>query len=296
MTPAQTSQIRCVIVCRIPRCRPQKRGVLSDIVHHLSPWSQRDKSRSVAGISGNRDSCGGLIGFSHPTCSEPLETDVRGGRECKWIYCDGPVESARLPMPYYRSLRPELITTAKMPGLVSASSAFRPPSRHGFTFLELMIAIAIITVLASTILVVVAHSRSSARGVACLANLRNIHHAFLLYGTDNQGHFPDPEATGVSWEQSLKPYLPDPSAFRCATDEEVFPSVGSSYDWRDAGSRELSIAGCSIARVPPNFVLAFDCLPGWHAQGRMNAVLVDGAAVNMDQNECLRNLQQPVQP
>ncbi len=41
-------------------------------------------------------------------------------------------------------------------------------------------------------------------------------------------------------------------------------------------------------------VFALEALPGWHANGRINAVLMNGSAQPMDQDECLGDLLRPV--
>jgi hypothetical protein len=41
-------------------------------------------------------------------------------------------------------------------------------------------------------------------------------------------------------------------------------------------------------------VLAFEALPAWHSRGRMNAALLNGAAVSMDQELCMGDIQSPI--
>lgn len=138
-------------------------------------------------------------------------------------------------------------------------------------------------------------TRSAAQSVACLANLRQIHTGLMSYAADNAKRLPDPQALQVSWEEAIRKYLPGVGVFQCKADEELFPSVGSSYDWRDTGRPETTLAGRFITDVErTNAVLAFEALPGWHAAGRMNAVLLNGAASEMDQTVCLADLQRAI--
>ena len=140
-------------------------------------------------------------------------------------------------------------------------------------------------------------SRASAQSVACLSHLRQIGAAFFQYAADNDHRLPDPFEAQTSWEQILRKYLPQQGVFRCPADEELFPTVGSSYDWRDTGRLETTLAGRSLTDTNrPDPVLAFESLPGWHVKGRMNAVTLSGAAQSMDQEACLEDLQQPVRP
>ena len=41
-------------------------------------------------------------------------------------------------------------------------------------------------------------------------------------------------------------------------------------------------------------MLVFEALPAWHAKGRMNAALLNGSAITMDQELCLSDLQSPI--
>ena len=165
----------------------------------------------------------------------------------------------------------------------------------GFTYTELLVSLGIMTVLVAVAVPLIGRSRASAQSIACLANLRQIGGAFLQYAADNGNRLPDPFEAQTSWEQILRKYLPDGAVFRCPADDELFPSVGSSYDWRDTGRPETTLAGRLITdtnRSDP--VLVFEALPGWHTKGRMNAVMLSGAGNSMDQEECMEDLQQPL--
>ena len=139
-------------------------------------------------------------------------------------------------------------------------------------------------------------SRRAATGVVCLSNLRQIHAAFLRYLDENEGRYPDMFESGVSWEQMLRKYTSTGSGtFHCQADPELFAAVGSSYDWRDTGRADTSLAGRRRSDRPrTDAVLAFEALPGWHARDRMNAVRVDGAALSMLADDCLTDLQRSV--
>lgn len=58
--------------------------------------------------------------------------------------------------------------------------------QRGFTLLELMIVVAIITILAGILIPNFTHARAQAQTAACEANLREIATAFELYYADNQ--------------------------------------------------------------------------------------------------------------
>lgn len=171
----------------------------------------------------------------------------------------------------------------------------RKISRAGFTLPETLVVGGIVAVLLAMLIPFVGRARSAAQAVTCLGNLRHIHTALLQYAVENQRRYPQPVTTRISWEQSLRPYLSDSAAYRCKGDAEVFPAVGSSYDWRDTGRDDTTMAGRSLADANrQDAVLAFEALPGWHKKNLMNAVWVDGSAHEMDQSGCLSDLLKPL--
>jgi hypothetical protein len=162
------------------------------------------------------------------------------------------------------------------------------------TLAELFIALTILMVLAGMLIVIVKRVRSSASVVSCLSNLRTLGEGFRLYAVDHGGRLPDPVEANTSWEEMIARYIGEPDAFRCPADKEVFPVVGSSYDWRDAGGLEGSMAGRTITDVRGDAVLAFETLPGWHQAKRMNAVFADGSSRALLEDECLADVLRPV--
>ena len=175
-----------------------------------------------------------------------------------------------------------------------AETSCRPRSGpfkgDAFSFAEVVVVVAILAVLLTLVLVGVARARASARSAQCINSLRQIGQAFQSYAVSNAGRLPDPTSLETSWESLLRPYLPSGDAFRCPADDEVFASLNSSYDWRDGGEPETSAAGRPLAACRADAVLAFDAFPRWHGARSMNAVRVDGSALSMDEQECLRDL------
>ena len=62
--------------------------------------------------------------------------------------------------------------------------------RRAFTLIELLVVIGIIGVLLGILLPTVGRARESGRRAACLANLRQVHQAFLLFADDHDGRVP----------------------------------------------------------------------------------------------------------
>jgi prepilin-type N-terminal cleavage/methylation domain-containing protein len=166
--------------------------------------------------------------------------------------------------------------------------------RQAFSLIDLLVAITIIGVLAAIILAGIARTRSAAQSARCLADLHSISVAFNECGMDCGNRYPDPMSAGSSWESLLMPYMSQSMIFACPADNEIFPSVGSSYDWRDTPDPLTTLAGRRMADARSDAVLAFETLPGWHGRHLMNALLVNGAVLVMNDESCLSDLHVPV--
>jgi len=86
-----------------------------------------------------------------------------------------------------------------------------PGRRLGFTLVETLATIAIVSVLAAITLPVLSRARETGRKATCLSNLHQISLAFAMYMADAAGAFPnngDPYLwMGRRWRWPLKPYL-----------------------------------------------------------------------------------------
>jgi prepilin-type N-terminal cleavage/methylation domain-containing protein len=181
-----------------------------------------------------------------------------------------------------------------LPARTARAAGRQRATRRAFTLLELLVVIGIIGILISILLPMLNRARSTSQSIVCLSNLRQIEAGFKNFAAHNGGHFPDPSVTQQSWEASLLPYLTR-SAFKCPADVEIFPSVGSSYDWRDTGVTETTMAGQDIsASRRSTLVMVFEALPGWHTKKKINAVFLDGSAGQIDYESCLRDLERPI--
>src|SRR5581483_9211414 len=159
--------------------------------------------------------------------------------------------------------------------MTGCRKSIRRDRTGGFSLVELLVALGVITILIGILIPVISRAQQASRSVSCISTLRSIGQSFHLYAQENKSMLPDPGAVGLSWEQMLQPYFR--AEYRCPSDEEVYPSVGSSYDWRDTPDASTTLAGAPIASVKrANLVLAFEALSGWHFKGKMNVVLFDG--------------------
>jgi prepilin-type N-terminal cleavage/methylation domain-containing protein/prepilin-type processing-associated H-X9-DG protein len=169
------------------------------------------------------------------------------------------------------------------------------PRARGFSQLELLVVVLILAVLAALLVPALAGARRSAQSVNCISNLRQIALGFQQYASVNGGRLPDPPAVNLSWEAVILNFVGDPAVYRCPGDDELAPSIGSSYDWRDTGDPVTTLAGRFITDSKvPNPVLVYDCLPDWHRKGKMNAAFLDGSATSVDTRTCLADLMTPI--
>lgn len=106
----------------------------------------------------------------------------------------------------------------------------------GFTLVELLVAIAIVSILAALLLPGLSRAREAARRVSCTSNLKQIGMAFAMYLQENRDRYPaaqDPVSTtpyywlwmGRGWRAMLTDYIPggkdNPSVFWCPTDQRA---------------------------------------------------------------------------
>lgn len=74
----------------------------------------------------------------------------------------------------------------------------RAASRRAFTLVELLTVVAIIGVLAVIIMAVIGSARRSSQTATCIANVRQVGVAVLLYVQDNKGKLPGPFETRMT--------------------------------------------------------------------------------------------------
>lgn len=117
-------------------------------------------------------------------------------------------------------------------------------SSWGFTLIELLVVIAIIGVLASLLLPTFGRAKETARGAACMSNLRQIGIALQLYVQDHRNRLPimrdQPVGTNLPPAGDYLPgadfvlsnYLGAVKVLQCPSDRQKFyEQTGSSYGW-----------------------------------------------------------------
>lgn len=91
------------------------------------------------------------------------------------------------------------------------------PESGGFTLVELLVVLAIISVLALLTVPAVSGALERSRVATCAGHLRQLGSAFLMFSQDNQGRFPRSSHSAAAnrepgWAASVAPYLGAPPA------------------------------------------------------------------------------------
>lgn len=158
----------------------------------------------------------------------------------------------------------------------------------GFTIVELLVVLAVISLLAALTIPAFRSAIDRGRSAACLQNLRAIGAGLQGYLGEHGLIMPELETGRASRDEDipvldtvLANYVDSPKAFHCPADRKLFAATGNSYFWNSA------LSGQSAANL--NFLLfvedrsripvVFD-KEGWHRQSgtRVNFLYADGHA------------------
>jgi hypothetical protein len=173
--------------------------------------------------------------------------------------------------------------------------------RRAFTMLEGMIVVCILAVLIGLSSAAISRSRQSTTLVRCIGNLRLIGQGFSNYAAANNDRLPYIKSGIPQWEDLLVTAgLRRDFHFRCPADQEIYPALGSSYDWRDSGPPDQyhrsSMAGRPMHAIRPDLVMSYEMFPDWHRKGYTTTVAVDGSISIMESDFLWINLSQAALP
>lgn len=153
----------------------------------------------------------------------------------------------------------------------------------GFTMIELIAVMAIITLLVGFILPAIFRARESGKRTHCISNLRQMGQALQIYYTDGNYRYPIcdgiPSVPGApQFFEVLEPYLKNQNIFHCPADRVYFKSEGSSYTWNtflnnaDVDSRTFIVL---IPGVLPSNTPGVTDKESFHRKGFVNALFAD---------------------
>lgn len=111
-------------------------------------------------------------------------------------------------------------------------------NKRGFTLLEIVVVIAIISILAYILVPMYGRARSEARRMTCANNLVQLQRAMSVYADDHYSTFPELASRQsinsgkATVRDTLLPLLKDERVFKCPDDKQgFFEKEGSSYEW-----------------------------------------------------------------
>jgi len=114
---------------------------------------------------------------------------------------------------------------------------------HAFTLVELLVVIAVITILAALAMPVLTSSIASAVDANCISNLRQVAAAFMLYVKQHNGFMPASGSPGSAppyrfprWHNNLEPFLrvehqEEYSVFACPAKQTAKYGYGLNHMW-----------------------------------------------------------------
>jgi prepilin-type N-terminal cleavage/methylation domain-containing protein/prepilin-type processing-associated H-X9-DG protein len=88
----------------------------------------------------------------------------------------------------------------------------------GFTLVEMLVVLAVISILAALLLPALARAKARANQTRCLNNVRQLGLALTMYAGDYSGEFPPRAVPPNAWPHKLKPYYLNWEVVTCPSD------------------------------------------------------------------------------
>lgn len=129
--------------------------------------------------------------------------------------------------------------------------------RSGFTFIELLVSIAIVLILVALVFSGGGNAIRAVDTVKCSANMCQLGLAFSHYIADNDGKFPDsPFVSGATWDMQIMPYL-DTSGYNYPS---VSPFVGLDTAVPSNAAKLFKCPADKGKRLSTNYPRSYSCV------------------------------------
>jgi prepilin-type N-terminal cleavage/methylation domain-containing protein/prepilin-type processing-associated H-X9-DG protein len=166
-------------------------------------------------------------------------------------------------------------------------------STTGFSLLELVIVVAIVSILAAIAIPMWTRAQRGARAVECMGHLRQIGSGLTRYLGEHDQTFPTLVMARENKEQDLPtidtvllPYVGDAKIFRCPDDQKrLFDTTGTSYLWNyKLNGQKLSSLTVSFVKNDAidvqSRIMVMGDKEGWHPylKNKLNVLYADGHA------------------
>jgi prepilin-type N-terminal cleavage/methylation domain-containing protein/prepilin-type processing-associated H-X9-DG protein len=161
--------------------------------------------------------------------------------------------------------------------------------RRGFTLVEILVSIGIVTLLAAIAIPSLRVARARADSAKCVSHLRSLGVALNLYLADHQMIMPDIEAGRASKtedvpviDNTIDSYVDNQGIFTCPAGRHVAEKSGTSYYWNSA-LRGQAVAALRLFWLDdPGKIPVLVDKEGWHryVEDKVNHLFADGHVTN----------------
>lgn len=161
--------------------------------------------------------------------------------------------------------------------------------KRGFTLVEILVSIGVITLLAALAIPSLRIAKAKADSTKCVSHLRSLGVSLNLYLSEHQMMMPDIEAARASKtddvpviDNTLDAYVDNKAVFACPAGRAIAEKSGTSYYWNSA-LRGQSVAALRLFWLDdPSKIPVLVDKEGWHqyVKDKVNHLFADGHVAN----------------